>query len=174
MAMLIVVVFEYHDYILEQLARHAVRHARAVAARHRLALEARRAQEDTLPATDPRDPPDIPRLPAPERITGFVALAIKPDAATIRTSQDLAVSLLPAAAEPVIGPGSWPHVTLMQCAVREAPRARVREFIARLEEVLRGQSIPLSAIVSGRGSCSGAPIPTARDGGHCRPPTSMP
>jgi len=83
-----------------------------------------------------------------ERITGFVALVIQPDPSTILKAYDLAQTLMPAAAEQVTAPGSLPHLTLTQCALRDAPRERVREFVARLDDALRGTAIPLGAVVT--------------------------
>jgi len=83
----------------------------------------------------------------PERISGFAGLVIQPDAATIRTAYTLAASVMPAGAEHALGPGSLPHVTLAQCALREAPGERCAELVASLDAELRGRSIPLSAVV---------------------------
>jgi hypothetical protein len=88
----------------------------------------------------------IPQLAAPGRITGVVALVLQPDPATIVAAYDLAASLMPAAAEQVTAPGALPHLTLTQCALRDAPRERVRAFVTRLEDMLRGAVIPLSAV----------------------------
>jgi hypothetical protein len=139
---------DHHDYVLEHLARQTLRQARAEAARHRRSIEAQRAREDTMSGTDGPDVGGIPRLAAPERITGLVALVIQPDPATILTSYDLADSLMPAGPEQVMAPGSLPHLTLTQCTLRDAPRGRVREFVARLDDTLRGTTIPLSAVVT--------------------------
>ena len=79
-------------------------------------------------------------------ITDFVALVIEPDAATIQKSYDLAAELMPHGAETVLAPGLLPHITLTQCAVREAARHRVAELIERLAAELRGRAIPLSPI----------------------------
>lgn len=125
----------HHDYVLEHLARQTLRQAWAEAARHRRSIEAQRAREETMSGTD-------------ERITGFVALVIQPDPTTILKAYDLAQTLMPAAAEQVTAPGSLPHLTLTQCALRDAPRARIREFVAQLEDTLRGTAIPLSAVVT--------------------------
>jgi len=130
-----------HDFFLSSLAHDAIECAQAQAARHRLVIEARRAGEE--PATF-----GLARVPAGERITGFVALVIQPDAATIRTSWDLAASLMPPASEHLAGPGSLPHLTLTQCALRDAPRERLREYVARLEDQLRGRPVPLDAVVT--------------------------
>ena len=85
-------------------------------------------------------------VPAAPLITGFVALVIQPDAATIRKAYELARSLMPTASQQTLAPGSLPHVTLTQCAVRDAPRERFAEFVNRLEAQLRGLTIPLSAV----------------------------
>ena len=104
------------------------------------------------------------RVPAGERISAFVALVIQPDAATIRASWDLAASLLPPGAEQVLGPGSLPHVTLTQCALREAPRERLREYVGRLQDQLGGQPVRLDAVVPfGAGFLFWCAEPTGRD-----------
>jgi len=126
---------DHHDYVLEHLARQTLRQARAEATRHRRSIEAQRAREETMSSTD-------------ERITGFVALVIQPDPSTILKAYDLAQTLMPAPAEQVTAPGSLPHLTLTQCALRDAPRERVREFVARLDDALRGAAIPLGAVVT--------------------------
>ena len=83
-----------------------------------------------MTGTDHPDVGGIPQLVAPERITGFVALVIQPNSPTILKAYDLAQTLMPAAAEQVTAPGSLPHLTLTQCALRDAPRARIRESLA--------------------------------------------
>ena len=88
----------------------------------------------------------IREIPLPESVTGIVALVIGPDPPTIRAAYELADALVAPGAEQVLGPGSLPHVTLTQCALRAAPRARLRAFVARLEEALRGRTIPLGPI----------------------------
>ncbi|HEU4367744.1 MAG TPA: hypothetical protein VFV05_05875 [Methylomirabilota bacterium] len=132
--------FGDHDFILASVARHTLERAQAEAARHRLVIEALRPREEAAML-------GLVRVPAGDRVTGFVALVIQPDAATIRASWDLAASLLPSGAEQVLGPGSLPHVTLTQCALREAPRERLRQYVTRLEEQLRGRSVQLDAVV---------------------------
>lgn len=89
----------------------------------------------------------IRRVPAEPLITGFVALVIQPDTATIRAAYDLAAAVMPAGAQQVLAPGSLPHVTLTQCAVRDLPRRRAAEFVGRLDQELRGRTIPLSAVI---------------------------
>jgi hypothetical protein len=84
---------------------------------------------------------------ADEPISGFVGIVLVPDAATIGVAYELAQVALPAGAESALAPGALPHVTLMQCALREAPRARVAGFIERLEPRLRGLAIPLGVVV---------------------------
>ena len=95
-----------------------------------------------------------------DTITGFVGLVVQPDAETIRATYALAAALMPDAAEQVVAPGSLPHVTLTQCAVRAAPRARIAELVTRLESDLRGVRVTLDAVVaSGAGFlfwCAGA------------------
>jgi 2'-5' RNA ligase len=88
----------------------------------------------------------IPEVPAADLISGFVALVIQPDAATIRVSYDLAATLLPERPEQAVAPGSLPHLTLTQCAVRGAPRERAAEFVDRLEDVLHGLTLPLRTV----------------------------
>lgn len=55
---------------------------------------------------------------------------------------------MPSAPEQVVGPGSLPHVTLTQCALRDAPREWIAQFIARLEADLRGLRVPLGAVTT--------------------------
>jgi hypothetical protein len=88
----------------------------------------------------------IREIPLPESVTGIVALVIRPDPPTIRAAYELADALVAPGAEQVLGPDSLPHVTLTQCALRAAPRARLRAFVARLEESLRGRTILLGPI----------------------------
>lgn len=90
----------------------------------------------------------IPRIAAGARVTGFVALVIQPDAATIRRAYELASALMPKDAEQVLAPGSMPHVTLTQCAVREAPRERIADYVERLDAELRGRTIPLRDVMA--------------------------
>lgn len=97
--------------------------------------------------SDGLDDAGIHALPAEPLITGFVALVIQPDAATIRTAYGLAASLLPAGSEQALVPGSLPHVTLTQCAVRDLPRERVVAFLDRLDHDLRARTIPLGAVI---------------------------
>lgn len=79
-------------------------------------------------------------------ISGFVGLVIEPDAATVTKAYALAASLLPPA-EQVLAPDARPHVTLMQCPVRDAPRARPKRLVARLDRRLRGLALPLRRVV---------------------------
>jgi hypothetical protein len=141
--------FTDHDFVASSLARETLAAAHAAAARHRRLGEARRAREDRMRRERRCDlGVTLARLPTPERISGVVALAIQPDAATIATSYALAAELMPAAPVQALAPGSLPHVTLTQCALLEAPRARVRELTARLDDRLRGRRIPLGAVVT--------------------------
>lgn len=89
---------------------------------------------------------EIRRIPAPPLVTDFVGLVIQPDAATIRKSYELAAALMPKIPEAVV-PGSLPHMTLTQCALREAPRERLAAFVDRLDTELKGLTVPLSAVV---------------------------
>lgn len=91
---------------------------------------------------------DVPVAPAGATVTGFVALVIQPDAATIRRSYEVAGALMAKDAEQVLAPGALPHVTLTQCALRDAPRARVADYIGRLDAELRGRTIPLRDVVA--------------------------
>lgn len=88
----------------------------------------------------------IRRSPAQTRVTGFVGLVIQPDAATIRASYELAAALIPTSPE-AVAPGSLPHLTLTQCALRDAPRARLVEYVGRLDTQLAGRTVPLGAVV---------------------------
>lgn len=92
--------------------------------------------------------PELPvrQVPAEERISGFVGLVVLPDSATIVKAFALAAALLPPDAPQRLAPGSLPHLTLTQCAVRDAPRSRVRELIARLDERLAGRALPLGRV----------------------------
>lgn len=90
----------------------------------------------------------IPRLATETRITAFVALVVQPDAETIRRSYELAGALMPSDAEQVLALGALPHVTLTQCALREAPRERIAGFIERLDAELRGRTIPLRDVMA--------------------------
>ena len=54
---------------------------------------------------------------------------------------------MPAGAQQALARGSLPHVTLTQCALRDAPRERLAAFIERLEGQLRGRTVPLSAVM---------------------------
>jgi len=80
-------------------------------------------------------------------ISGFVGIILVPDAATIGVAYELAQVALPAGAESTLAPIALPHVTLMQCALRDAPRARITGIIERLGTRLRGRSIPLGVVI---------------------------
>ena len=82
-----------------------------------------------------------------DTITGFVGIVVQPDAVTIVEAYELAAALLPEDAEQVLTPGALPHVTLTQCAVRDAPRARLKTLIARLDGLLAGRALPLKSVV---------------------------
>lgn len=84
---------------------------------------------------------------AEARLSGFVAIVVQPDVATIQASYQLAAEVMPAAAEQTLAPGSLPHVTLTQCPIRDAPRDRLAEYVARLDRRLRGLTIPLRVII---------------------------
>jgi hypothetical protein len=84
--------------------------------------------------------------PAETRVTGFVGLVIQPDAATIRASYELAASLMPTSPE-AVALGSLPHLTLTHCALRDAPRTRLAEYVDRLDTQLAGRRVPLGAVV---------------------------
>ena len=90
----------------------------------------------------------IRQVPAEKRITDFVGLVIQPDATTIRQSYELAASLMPQTPELAVAPGLLPHMTLTQCALRDAPRARLAAFVEHLEAQLHGRSMPLSTVIA--------------------------
>src|SRR5262249_19240995 len=104
-------------------------------------------QEAIMPDDAIVDQFGVRQIPFPEAITGLVALVIRPDPPTIQAAYRLAEAFVPPGAEQVLGPGSLPHVTLTQCALRAAPRGRLRALVARLEEALRGRSLQLESIV---------------------------
>ena len=83
---------------------------------------------------------------APETVSGFIALVIEPDRATIVHAYELARRLMPPDAELVLAPGSLPHVTLTQGPARGVPRSRLAGFVARLESELDGLQLPLRSI----------------------------
>ena len=82
-----------------------------------------------------------------DTISGFIGIVIEPDAATIARAYELATALLPPDAEQILAPGALPHVTLTQCAVRDAPRARMSALVAGLHGQLAGRAIPLDQVV---------------------------
>ena len=90
----------------------------------------------------------VPVHPIDERVTGFVGLVVQPDAETIRTAYALAAATVRDDAEMRLGPGQLPHVTLTQCVLRDAPRARIGDFTARLTRQLAGARIPLTTITT--------------------------
>lgn len=100
------------------------------------------------PDADPLAQFAIRQVPAEARVAGFVAIVVVPDAATIRASYALASALMPQASEQALAPGSLPHITLTQSPLRDAPRERLAERVTRLDEQLRGQTIPLSAVIA--------------------------
>jgi len=55
---------------------------------------------------------------------------------------------VPAGAELALAPGLLPHVTLTQCALRDAPRDRLTDLVARLEARLLGHPIPLRTVAA--------------------------
>ncbi|MBI1737223.1 MAG: hypothetical protein HYR51_18790, partial [Candidatus Rokubacteria bacterium] len=87
-------------------------------------------------------------IPAPARVSGFVAIVVQPDEATVRASYALAASLMPPDATQALAPGSLPHVTLTQCAVRDAPRELLARFVTGFDARLRGLSVPLRAVTA--------------------------
>ena len=101
-----------------------------------------------MPITDTLARFDIPEVEAGERITGFVGLVVQPDAVTIRRSYELAAAVMPTGGELLLAAGLLPHVTLTQCALRDAPRERVAAYVQRLGDRLRGRTIPLGAVVA--------------------------
>jgi hypothetical protein len=82
-----------------------------------------------------------------DAISGFVGIVVRPDAVTIAKAYELAAASLPPDAEQALAPGALPHVTLTQCALRDAPRARVSTLVARLDERLSGRTLPLKSVV---------------------------
>jgi len=79
-------------------------------------------------------------------VSGFVGLVLVPDAATIAAAYRLARSVIADGAESMLVRGSLPHVTLTQCALRDAPRSRLIALIDRLEERLSTARIPLGPL----------------------------
>jgi len=84
---------------------------------------------------------------ADDAVSGFVGLVLVPDAATIAAAYRLAGGVVAHGAESVLAGGSLPHVTLTQCALREAPRSRLVGLIARLEDRVRAMRVPLGPLV---------------------------
>jgi hypothetical protein len=80
-------------------------------------------------------------------IAGFVGIVIEPDAVTIAKAYALAATLVPMPAEQVLAPGALPHITLTQCLLRDAPAARVKKLVARLDGRLAGRTVPLARVV---------------------------
>ena len=90
----------------------------------------------------------VQEVPLGDRVSGFVALVIQPDAGTIRAAYELAAALMPAGSTQQLAPGSLPHVTLTQCIVRDAARERLGQYVDRLGARLRGLTIPLGAVTA--------------------------
>jgi 2'-5' RNA ligase len=88
----------------------------------------------------------VSEIPADDRITGFVGLVIEPDAQTIEQAYGLSRELMPSGAESALSPGSLPHITLTQCAVREATRDRVSQILVPLNRELRTLSVRLRTV----------------------------
>jgi hypothetical protein len=86
-------------------------------------------------------------VPAEATISGFVAIVVQPDAVTIRAAYEHAAASMPQAAEQTLAPGALPHITLTQCPVRDAPRARMVGYVTRLDAALRGTRIPLRTVI---------------------------
>jgi len=84
---------------------------------------------------------------ADDAVSGFVGLVLVPGAATIAAAYRLAAKVVPDGAESTLTAGVLPHVTLMQCAVREAPRSRLIALIERLEERLHAVRVELGPLV---------------------------
>ena len=80
-------------------------------------------------------------------ISGFVGLVLVPDAETMAVARRLAGAVVPAGAESALGTDALPHLTLTQCPLREAPRARIVELIRRLDTGLGGARIALGPLV---------------------------
>jgi hypothetical protein len=79
-------------------------------------------------------------------ISGFVGVVIVPDDDTIMKAYALASTLLPRDAEQRLAPGALPHITLTQCALRDASRSRVRALLAGIERRLHGLTVPLQRV----------------------------
>jgi len=90
----------------------------------------------------------VQEVPLRDRVSGFIALVIQPDAGTIRKAYELAAALIPPGATQQLAVGSLPHVTLTQCVVRDAPRERLAQYVDRLGAKLRGVTIPLGAVTA--------------------------
>jgi 2'-5' RNA ligase len=82
-----------------------------------------------------------------DALSGFVGIVLQPDGATVTQAYALAAALLPGDAAQVLAPGALPHITLTQCALREAPRARVKALVGRLDALLAERTIPLRRVV---------------------------
>jgi 2'-5' RNA ligase len=80
-------------------------------------------------------------------ISGFVGLVLLPDEETIGAARRVARAVLAEGAESALGDDSLPHVTLTQCALREAPRPRILDLALRLNGRLRGLRIPLGPLL---------------------------
>jgi hypothetical protein len=84
---------------------------------------------------------------ADDAISGFVGLVLVPDEATMATARRLAAAVVPTGAESVLAGAAIPHLTLAQCALRGASRARIAGLIRRLEAGLRDPGLPLDALI---------------------------
>ena len=82
-----------------------------------------------------------------ETISGFVGLVLIPDAPSIDAARALAKALVPPDAEQTVASGDLPHVTVMQCPLREAPRAHVASFVDQLRRQLLGRTLPLNRVI---------------------------
>lgn len=80
-------------------------------------------------------------------ISGFVGLVLVPDEDTIAAARRLARAVLSEDAESVLDAGALPHLTLTQCALREAARPPIVDLVRRLDGRLRDVRIPLRSLI---------------------------
>jgi len=95
---------------------------------------------------DPLGTFGIASVAARETVSGFVGLVLQPDPTTVRTSYALAARVMAPDAEQILAAGSLPHVTLTQCALRNAPRDHLAAFLERLRPELRERTVPLDRV----------------------------
>ena len=80
-------------------------------------------------------------------LSGFLGIVLRPDPDTIAKAYELAGALLPEDAEQRLAPDVLPHVTLTQCALRDAAVVDVKRLVAGLDHALAGRRIPLADVV---------------------------